>query len=97
MPKAFGLVPVLLCACSSLPAAYPVHGVTPGHKCQTEGTSSFVGKAGSSTTGAAIKRSSHAAVLRWAPPGVMLTMDYREDRVTVYLGPDKRVTQIRCG
>jgi hypothetical protein len=59
--------------------------------------SRFVGKAGSGATGAAIKRASHAAVIRWAPPGVMLTMDYREDRVTVYLGPDKRVTQVRCG
>ena len=97
MRKVFGLVPILLCACSTLPAASPVHGVTPGHKCQAEGMSRFVGKAGSSGIGAAIKRASHAAVLRWAPPGVMLTMDYREDRVTVYLGPDKRVTQVRCG
>ena len=96
MLKALGLVPVLLCACSTLPAS-PVHGVTPGHKCETEGTLRFIGKAGSSRNGSAIKRSSHAAVLRWAPPGVMLTMDYREDRVTVYLGPDKRITQIKCG
>jgi hypothetical protein len=59
--------------------------------------SRFVGKAGNSATGAAIKRASHAAVLRWAPPGVMLTMDYREDRVTVYLAPDKKVTEIKCG
>lgn len=97
MPKGSGLFPVLLCACSTLPAATPVHGVTPGHKCQAEEMSRFIGKAASSRTGAAIKRASHAAVLRWAPSGVMLTMDYREDRVTVYLGPDKRVTQIRCG
>jgi hypothetical protein len=59
--------------------------------------SRFIGKAGSGETGAAIKRASHAAVLRWAPPGVMLTMDYREDRVTVSLGPDKKVTEIKCG
>jgi len=36
-------------------------------------------------------------VLRWAPIGYMLTMDFRADRVTVHLGPDNRVTQIRCG
>lgn len=97
MRKALGLVPILLCACSTLPAASPVHGATAGHKCETEGMSRFIGKAGDSASGAAIKRASHAAVLRWAPPGVMLTMDYREDRVTVYLGPDKKVTQIKCG
>lgn len=97
MRKVLGLVPILLCACSTLPADPPVHGVTPGYKCEAEGMSRFIGKAGSGETGAAIKRASHAAVLRWAPPGVMLTMDYREDRVTVYLGPDKKVTQIKCG
>jgi hypothetical protein len=36
-------------------------------------------------------------VLRWAPPGYMMTMDYREDRVTVYLGEDRRITKINCG
>lgn len=97
MPKSLGLLPVLLCACSSLTAETPVHGVTPGHKCEAAGMSKFIGRPGNSRTGAAIKSASHAAVLRWAPPGVMLTMDYREDRVTIYLGADKKVTQIKCG
>ncbi|HEX3676996.1 MAG TPA: I78 family peptidase inhibitor [Sphingomicrobium sp.] len=97
MRKALGLFPILLCACSTLPADPPVHGVTPGHKCEAEGMSRFIGKLGSGEIGAAIMRASHAAVLRWAPPDVMLTMDYREDRVTVYLGPDKKVNAIKCG
>jgi hypothetical protein len=42
-------------------------------------------------------RASHAAVLRWAPPGVMLTMDYREDRVTVHLSANDTITDIKCG
>ena len=46
---------------------------------------------------AAIKRATRAAVLRWAPPGYMLTMDYREDRVTVYLGADRKITKVNCG
>ncbi len=97
MRKTLVLVPVLLFGCSTAPAALPIHGVTPMHKCRAEGTSQFIGKLGTSVSGAAIKRVSHAAVLRWAPPGVMLTMDYREDRVTVHLGPDHRITQIKCG
>ena len=79
------------------PQPTPIHGVTPGHKCQTSGTDQFIGQPGTSETGAAILRASDAAVLRWAPPGYMLTMDYREDRVTIYLGPDRNVTQIKCG
>jgi len=97
MRKVLLLAPALLAACSTAPAQVPVHGVTPGHKCETAGTERFIGQEGTSESGAAIMRVSHAAVLRWAPPGVMLTMDYREDRVTVHLGPDRRITQIRCG
>jgi len=110
MRKIFPLAAFLLAACATYPQAsdaapveggppqpIPVHGVTPGHKCRTEGTDRFIGKPGTSKTGAAIKRASRAAVLRWAKPGYMLTMDFCADRVTIYLGPDNRVTQIRCG
>lgn len=99
-------VPALLGACAASsppqdspgpPQPTPIHGVTPGHKCRTGQTSQFIGREGTSETGAAIKRASRAAVLRWAPPGYMLTMDYREDRVTVYLGADRKITKINCG
>jgi hypothetical protein len=63
----------------------------------TEGISQFIGQKKTSAIEAAVKRATHAAVLRWAPPGVMLTMDYREDRVTVWLDPADTITQIKCG
>jgi hypothetical protein len=77
--------------------ATPIHGVTPGHKCTTDGTTQFIGQQGTEATGDAVLKASNAAVLRWAPPGVMLTMDYREDRVTIWLDPSKKITKIRCG
>jgi hypothetical protein len=79
------------------PQPIPVHGVTPGHKCKAAGTDRFIGQPGTLETGAAIMRATKAAVLRWAPTGTMLTMDYSENRVTVRLGPDRRVTAINCG
>jgi hypothetical protein len=95
------LISALLAACSTAaappPADPPIHGETPGHTCTTDGTSQFVGKSRSDAIGAEIKRVSNAAVLRWAPPGVMLTMDYRADRVTVWLDPSNTITQIKCG
>jgi hypothetical protein len=97
MRKIALLTPALLGACATAPAAPPVHGETPGHTCQEAGNDVFMGQSGTSETGAAILRSSHAAVLRWAPPGVMLTMDYRADRVTVWLDGGNRITKIRCG
>ena len=106
MRKLAMLAPVLITACATNPPPQdspgpprptPIHGVTPGHKCDAAGTDSLIGQPATSETGAAIKRATKAAVLRWAPPGYMLTMDFREDRVTVHLGADYKVTKISCG
>jgi hypothetical protein len=106
MRKIWLVTPFLLTACSTSPSPQdspgpprptPIHGVTPGHKCDASGTDKFIGQEGTSDTGAAIQRATKAAVLRWAPPGYMLTMDYSENRVTIYLGPDRKVTKITCG
>lgn len=97
MRKMVALFPALLCACSTAPAQPIVHGETPGHTCKSEGTGQFIGQVRSDETGAAIKRVSNAAVLRWAPPGVMLTMDFRADRVTVWLDAANKITKISCG
>lgn len=97
MRKMVVLVSALLAACATAPAATPIHGETPGRTCNAAGTDRFIGQAGTRATGAAIKRATNAAALRWAPPGVMLTMDFRSDRVTVHLGPDNKVIQIKCG
>jgi hypothetical protein len=99
MRKNIVVISATLAACSTAPAPadIPVHGVTPGHKCESAGTDQFIGQTGNSETGNAIKRISNAAVLRWAPPGVMLTMDFREDRVTVWLDAANKITKVRCG
>jgi hypothetical protein len=92
MPKAAFLFPLLLlAACSTTKAAMPARACSPG------ASKSFVGQPGTSETGAAILRATHSAVIRWAPPGGVLTMDFRIDRVTVRLGPDGKITGINCG
>ena len=93
------LAPVLLNACSTAPAATPVvvHGETPGHTCVEEAADTYIGQVRSEATGKAIQDATKAAVLRWAPPNVMLTMDYRADRVTVWLDDANKITRIRCG
>lgn len=97
MHKPLILAPALLAACSTVPAQPVAHGDTPGHVCTADGAQQFIGQARSDQIGAEIERVSSASVLRWAPPGVMLTMDYRADRVTVWLDPSGKITQIKCG
>jgi hypothetical protein len=87
----------LVAACSTVPTESNVHGTVPGRICNAAGTDSFVGQPGDSETGAAIMKATHSAVLRWAPPGYMLTMDFSASRVTVRLGPDYKVIAINCG
>ena len=101
MRKVVAIAPLLIAACSTAPAAPPadppLHGETPGHTCTTDGIAQFIRQTRSDAIGDQIKKVSHAAVLRWAPPGVMLTMDYRADRVTVWLDSANKITQIKCG
>ena len=103
MRKVLCLAPALLVACTAAPAqpvvpGQPViHGDTPGHTCNTAGTERFIGQAGTAEMGAAIKHLTKAAILRWAPPGYMLTMDFRADRVTIWLDDQRKITKVSCG
>ena len=87
--------PILLAACASQQP--PVHGETPGRTCRAEGSDQFIGQQGTSETGAAIMHVTRSSILRWAPPGMMLTMDFNQSRVTVRLGPDRKILAITCG
>ncbi|HEY8593556.1 MAG TPA: I78 family peptidase inhibitor [Sphingomicrobium sp.] len=83
--------------CATVPAEPQVRGETPGRTCSSDGAAQFVGQLASQESGTAILRATNAAKLRWAPPGVMLTMDFRADRVTVRTGPDGKITAVNCG
>jgi len=97
MRRAILLASALLGACSTVSPESNVHGTVPGSICNAEGTNNFIGQPGNSETGAAIMKATNSAILRWAPPGYMLTMDFSASRVTVRLGPDYKVTAINCG
>ena len=47
--------------------------------------------------GERLRRGSGAKDLRWAPPNSALTMDFREDRLTVSYDEQMAITQISCG
>ena len=99
MPRLLWLSPLLLAACAtaSPPAEIPVRGEVPGRTCNAEGTGSFIGQPGTSETGAEILRATNSAVLRWAPPGSMMTMDFSPSRVTVRLDAANKIAAINCG
>jgi hypothetical protein len=65
--------------------------------CRNEALSGFVGQTASAAVGSAMLAQSGARVLRWVGFGQMVTMDYRGDRITVYLDSANRITRASCG
>jgi hypothetical protein len=86
-----------LSACTSLAPPPQVIGVTPGHACVQAPLAQFVGRVASGQVGAEMLAASNATELRWASIGMMLTMEYREDRVTVRLDKENRILAANCG
>lgn len=74
----------------------PVRGETPGSRCNDSNIQQFVGRQATAELGAEMQRVSGAAIVRWVPHGTMITMEYRSDRLTVYLDRNNRVERISC-
>lgn len=70
---------------------------TAGGTCRPQPLAQFVGQPSSQELGARILAASGARVIRWVPKGGVVTMDYREDRVTVQLDGSNRVEHANCG
>jgi hypothetical protein len=88
---------MLLMGCSTAPATPPAHGETSRRTCQQAGLERLAGQSPTGEIGAEILRASNAAVLRWVPHGTMITMEFRADRVTIWLTADNRIERVSCG
>ena len=93
----FALTTLLLTACTVNMADPPVAGETPGFTCRGDALASFVGQPASQDLGARMLAQTGARHLRWVAKGMMVTMDYRADRLTVFLDGANRVERASCG
>ena len=66
-------------------------------KCSDKKLGSLIGKTMSEKVGAQAKRLSGAIALRVVRPGMMVTMDYREDRLNLHLDAKGKILNARCG
>ena len=88
---------LLLTGCTTNMTGPPVAGETPGFACRGDSLASFAGRAATTELGAQMLRQTGARHLRWVAKGMMVTMDFREDRLTVYLDANNRVERASCG
>lgn len=56
-----------------------------------------MGKTATADLGAEMLKASGATTLRWGAPGTAMTMDFRQDRLTVSYDEKMVVTSARCG
>ena len=87
---------VIASCATTADTAPPVHGAT-GAICTADGLDRFIGEPATQSLGAEILRASGASKLRWVSDGAMITMDHREDRVTVHLTSENKIEKLRCG
>lgn len=86
---------VAVSACAAA-GPIPVRGEPAGSRCDDSNIQQFVGRQATAELGAEMQRVSGAAVLRWVAHGTAITMEYRPDRLTVYLDSNNRVERISC-
>ena len=94
----FGASVLSACAAAAPPAEaeIPVRGAS-DYVCRGEALGRFVGQPATQVLGAEMLRVSGARILRWVGHGMMITMDFSPERLTVHLTADNRVERANCG
>lgn len=75
-------------------------GVKPidaGPACRPEGLDAYVGKPATEAVLEELRTRSGARHLRVGKPGMAMTMDFRQDRLTLHVDADNRITSLSCG
>jgi hypothetical protein len=98
------LASLILGACSTVQApgtensgdSPPAQGTVPAHKCDSTNIQQFVGQRRSAELERQMLQVSGASVVRWAPFGTAVTMEFRADRLTAFLDENNRIDRISC-
>ena len=73
----------------------PVAASNPG--CEASAANGLIGREASQELAAEALRLTGARGVRWKPPGAIVTMDYRPDRLNISLDERNVVTAFDCG
>lgn len=78
----------------SSPSLLPIDN---GPACNPDVLPAYVGKTATPALLEEAKTRSGARQLRIGKPGMAMTMDFRQDRLTVFVDADNRIEAINCG
>ncbi|MES2057457.1 MAG: I78 family peptidase inhibitor [Pseudomonadota bacterium] len=94
MKRIAGIALLMLSACAM---DDPPQRPGPPRACNADRVQQFVGSPGSAKVVASAKRRAGARAVRRITPGMMVTMDFRMDRLNVYVNAQGRVERLTCG
>lgn len=99
MHKLLVLCPILLAGCATNTASspYPLRSGQENFVCRPTGLDQFVGQPASQDVAFNMLRASGAKTIRWVAPGQMVTMEFREDRLTVRTDASNKIASASCG
>ncbi|MDQ3078169.1 MAG: I78 family peptidase inhibitor [Pseudomonadota bacterium] len=92
----FALLTVPLAACTANVTDPPAMGA-PLATCRPDALPSFIGQPATRELGARMLGASGARNIRWVAKGMMVTMDFSPQRLTVRLDGNNRVERASCG
>ena len=85
---------LLLGACAATQQPPALGG---GAICKADGFGDLVGQPATAELGAKALDRAGARTLRWIQPNTAVTMDYRQDRLDIYLDDHNVVSKLSCG
>lgn len=87
------LVPAML----SLAACATAEAPPVGGQCDADAANPYLGKAADAATIEAARKAAGAERVRTIKPGQMVTMEYLEGRLNLYLDANGNIERIACG
>ncbi|MEP7315971.1 MAG: I78 family peptidase inhibitor [Sphingomicrobium sp.] len=93
---AIPLATLSVAACSTTADAVPVNANV-GVMCTADQVGEFSGQQATQDVAERIQKATGARTFRWLPKGMMVTMEYRADRVNVVLDATNKIESVRCG
>lgn len=90
-------VAMMLAACATTDASTSAASPETAGQCDAAPIADLVGQDASAALGADAMARSGSRTIRWAQPNTALTMDYRQDRLTIGLDAQNKVSTLNCG
>ena len=84
------------CASTAVPTESTPAETAPANACSPDSLACYTGLAADNALAARMMRETGRTDIRLVKPGMAVTMDFREDRLTVYLDAANKVERASC-